>query len=376
MKRLKFTVLLYFIIFPLIIAQNKGPIDLQASHMTKELFYNLRYLSGKYILFGHQNATSYGHSWKNEEDRSDVKDIVGAHPAVIGSDFGGLTSSNEETVENAKSNLKKILQDTYKWGGLVTICWHLNNPVNNNTFYYDKNPIPAVPHILPGGNCHDKYKLYLDRIAEVALSAKNEKGEYIPFVFRPFHELDGDWFWWGKKHCTRNEFIQLWRFTVDYLRYTKDVHSILYAFSPDCRFTTEEEYLERYPGDEYVDMFGMDNYWDFRPDGANNPELAKKKLIIISRLAEKKGKLAAFTETGLEGVKQVDWYTNVLLPILKDEQVKIAYVLVWRNAYDIEHHYYTPFLGHPAVDDFKKFYQDNVTWFEDDLRSFNLYQKK
>ena len=47
------------------------------------------------------------------------------------------------------------------------------------------------------------------------------------------------------------------------------MHNFLYAFSPDCGFTTEAEYLERYPGDKYVDVVGMDNYWDFRPDGGD-----------------------------------------------------------------------------------------------------------
>lgn len=376
MKRLTIAIGICFSVFPFINAQNKKPLDKEATPMTRTLFYNLDKISEKHILFGQQDATSYGHSWKDEEGRSDVKDVVGAHPAVIGADFGGLTSADEASVKRAMDGLRKTLQDTYKRGGLVTICWHSNNPVNDGTFYYDKNPIAAVPRILPGGDYHEKYKIYLDRIAKVALTARNEKGECIPFIFRPFHEFDGDWFWWGQKHCTCDEFIKIWRFTVDYLKNEKNIHSILYAFSPDCRFTTEKEFLERYPGDDYVDILGMDNYWDFRPDGANNPELARKKLAIISELAKKKGKLAALTETGLEGVKQSDWYTKVLLPILKDKRMKLSYVLVWRNAHDIEHHYYTPFPGHPAVEDFKKFYNDNYTWFEDDLKNFNLFKVK
>ena len=345
--------------------------DKNATAMTKNLFYNLHRLSRYHVMFGHQSATSYGHSWRNEKDRSDVKDVVGSHPAVIGEDFGGLTSSDTARVNRFIDNQAQKIIDTYNRGGVTTMCWHSNNPVNDGTFYYEKNPIAAVPQILPGKEYHDKYKIYLDRIAEVAHKAVNQNNEPIPFIFRPFHEFDGDWFWWGTPHCSREEFIELWQFTVDYLRNDKKVNTIIYAFSPDCRFTSEEDYLAWYPGDDYVDMLGVDDYWDFRPDGANDPSLALAKLKIVSSVAEAKGKLAAFTETVLEGVKQTDWYTQTLLPILKDEGVKVSYVLVWRNAHDIAHHHYTPFPGHPAADDFKCFTEDETVLLEKGLP--NLY---
>lgn len=96
-------------------------------------------------------------------------------------------------------------------------------------------------------------------------------------IFRPYHEFDGDWFWWGRSHCTIDEFKTLWRFTVAYLRDSLEVHNFIYAFSPDNKFNTESEFLERYPGDEWVDMVGMDNYGDFGRDGKYNLEAGIKK---------------------------------------------------------------------------------------------------
>lgn len=345
-----------------------GPIDTGATPMTRALFRNLKRISGKHVLFGHQDATAYGHAWRSGEGRSDVKDITGSHPAVIGTDFAGLSEGNDGRARRSMEELRKTIRDTYNRGGLVTVCWHANNPLTGGGFYADKkNPAHVMREILPGGKAHDTYKQWLDRIAEVAHSATDAQGRPIPFIFRPFHEFDGDWFWWGARFCTPEEFVGVWRYTVDYLRGAKQVHNILYAFSPDCRFDTEEKFLERYPGDDYVDMLGMDNYWDFRPDGANNPDLALRKLAIVSRLAEERGKLAALTETGLEGVTQADWFTHVLLPILKDKRIRISYVLVWRNAHDNPKHFYAPFPGHPAAEDFKMFHDDKLTWFENDL---------
>jgi mannan endo-1,4-beta-mannosidase len=115
-------------------------------------------------------------------------------------------------------------------------------------------------------------------------------------IFRPYHEFDGDWFWWGKAHCTIEEFKLLWRFTVSYLRDSLDVHNFIYAFSPDCKFNNEAEYLERYPGDEWVDMVGVDDYADFGRDGRYNLERGIKLLKIVSDYAQQTGKLAAFTK--------------------------------------------------------------------------------
>lgn len=368
-------ILLLFTSLPLSSIQSqetspRGLIDTHATKETRALFQNLKKLSEKHILFGHQEATSYGHSWKDQEGRSDVKDVCGSHPAVIGSDFGGLESSNPDIVIRTEKHLYKIITETYQRRGISTICWHANNPISEDSFYFKEGSAKAVSQLIPNGTHHEQYKQILQRIAKVTQAVKGNRGELIPIIFRPFHEFDGDWFWWGKAHCSREEFIALWRFTVTYLRDMLQVHNLIYAFSPDCGFTTEEGYLERYPGDDFVDIVGMDDYWDFRPDGANNPDLAAMKLKILSDLAQKRKKVAALTETGLESLTDSTWFTQTLLPILKNKQ--LAYVLVWRNAHDSPKHYYAPFPGHPAEKDFKAFYKNKFTWFENQLP--NLYK--
>lgn len=51
------------------------------------------------------------------------------------------------------------------------------------------------------------------------------EGELIPVIFRPYHEHNGDWFWWGKGVNSEEDYIKLWQFTVEYLRDEKDVPS-------------------------------------------------------------------------------------------------------------------------------------------------------
>jgi mannan endo-1,4-beta-mannosidase len=348
--------------------RGNGPIDKKATVETKALYSNLKKLSKKHTLFGHQHATEYGHGWFGGENRSDVKSVTGAHPAVIGVDFSGLSGLPPAEIEKNKAALKKNIIDTYNRGGVTTVAWHFSNPVAKGGFYWvDSLSLPAVKYIIPGGKAHDQYKEILDNVASLLKDLKGKDGKLVPVIFRPYHEFDGEWFWWGKPHCTTEEFTALWRFTVSYLRDSSNVHNVIYAFSPDNKFNTEAEFLERYPGDEWVDMVGMDNYGDMGRDNRYNLEAAVRKLSIVSDYAKKTGKLAAFTETGLESIPNPNWWTDVLLKVMKSNEMELSYVLVWRNDSKSPTHYYAPYPGHSSVPDFLKFYQDPFTLFEKDL---------
>lgn len=344
-------------------------IDRQATRETKALYKNLKRLSKKSILFGHQHATEYGHGWSGEEGRSDVKSVTGSHPAVIGIDFGGFSGRTAEEIEREKAKLKKNVVATYERGGVTTVAWHFSNPASKGNFYWvDSISAPAISLIKKGGSHHEEYKKILKTIADFAHSAKAKDGKSVPMIFRPYHEFDGEWFWWGKPYTSREDFIEVWRFTVSYLRDTLGVHNFIYTFSPDNTFTTEEDFLERYPGDDYVDLVGMDNYGDFGRYGVYDLEMAVRKLKIVSDYALKSNKLAALTETGLESIPNATWWTETLLKVLKSEGIQMSYVLVWRNDITSATHYYAPFPGQVSVPDFLKFYNDPYTLFENDLR--------
>ncbi|MDA3880877.1 MAG: glycosyl hydrolase [Prolixibacteraceae bacterium] len=348
-------------------AQTALPIDDKASTETKALFVNLMKLSKNHTLFGHQHATEYGHGWSGDDNRSDVKSVCGSHPAVIGIDFMGFSGHSDDKIEKNTKRLRENVIDTYRRGGVTTVAWHFINPVSGGSFYWkDNQSEAAVKHIIPGGKAHNNYKEILSTIGNWAKSLESDNGELVPVIFRPYHEFDGGWFWWGAPHCTPHEFKTLWKFTVSYLRDTLDVHNFLYAFSPDNKFNNREDFLVRYPGDEWVDMIGMDNYADLGRDGYNLKRAARK-LKIVSDYAREKGKLAAFTETGLESITNPEWWTQTLLKTMQMYDMDLCYVLVWRNDTNSPTHYYAPFPGHKSVPDFIRFYEHPYTLFEKDL---------
>ena len=125
-------------------------------------------------------------------------------------------------------------------------------------------------------------------------------------------------------------------------------------------------HLERYPGDDYIDIIGHDNYGDFRSIKTKNQ--AVQALEIIVSLAEERNKIAAFTETGVgQRTTNATWWTDVLLEVLKSSPStkKIAWVLVWRNADKRQN--YAAFPGATTVENFKAFEADPLTLFMEDL---------
>jgi Glycosyl hydrolase family 26 len=345
------------------------PADKKATKETIHLYQNLKKLLLKGCMIGHQDDLAYGVDWKYEEGRSDIKDVTGDYPAVYGWELGRLELDHPVNIDSVPfDKMKGYIRAAYDRGGVITISWHLNNPLTGKTAW---DPEPGtVAAALPGGSKNELYKTWLDKVAAFMLSLKGKKGEYIPVIFRPFHELNGSWFWWGGKNCTPDEVKKLYHYTESYLRDTRNVHNLLYAYNTD-KFYSKEEYLERYPGDEWVDVTGFDIYQ--ANNTASNDAFTKNggnMLDMLTGIAAEKNKIPALTEFGYGGLPDSAWWTNVLLPLL--ETHKISYALAWRNA--DRKQYYMPYRGQASAGDFVKFYKSSETFFQRDISKKNLYR--
>jgi mannan endo-1,4-beta-mannosidase len=347
------------------------PVDRRATPETRALFVNLRRLAGKAVLFGHQDDLAYGVQWFGEPGRSDVKETAGSYPAVYGWDAGGLEAEQGVNLDAvAFARQRGWIAEGYRRGGVITLSWHMRNPVSGGNAW---DTTAAVAAILPGGAQHERYEQWLDRFAAyvTSLRAPGRDGAevLVPVIFRPFHETSGGWFWWGARHATADEYRQLWRFTVEYLRDRRGVHNLLWAYSTDV-FDSREAYLARYPGDAYVDVLGFDDYQSVRAHETR--DLFARRLRDVVELAETRGKIPALTETGVEGVPDSLWWTGTLLAGLKSDSVtrRIAWVLVWRNATferEHRHHFFAPYPGQASAADFVRFSHDSLVLLESEL---------
>ncbi|GHT75058.1 mannan endo-1,4-beta-mannosidase [Bacteroidia bacterium] len=337
--------------------------DANATPETAVLYNRMDSLLNVGIMLGHQDDLAYGHTWYNEPGHSDVLGVTGRYPAIFGWEIGHIELGAEYNLDSIYfDNMKRYIREVHHLGGINTISWHGDNILTGGNAWDCDTLTRVVASLLPDGQNHDKFLGWLDKVADFFWDLKDDNGQLIPVMFRLYHEHSGSWFWWGNKQCTPEEYKKLWMMTVEYLRDTRQVHNLLYAYSPNY-VQSEAEYLERYPGNEYVDILGFDCYANGENDNTNPEKIAfqineyKKNmttnLAILTAVAEKSGKIPAVTESGMESIPYPFFFSDAVYNTIKD--YKISYILFWRNAPDRPRHFYVPYPGGASEVDFRSF---------------------
>ena len=328
-------------------------VDCNATASTKALAaYLLGLQEDNKVLFGHQNSTF--RSVRDNGVTSDVKDITGSEAGLFGIDTLALAGSECSSENPLKASIAAS-KKAYENGSIVTLSCHMpnftNSKIKQNTdgtfdfskcdFMESKDLTPCADYILEGGAYNAQFNAYLDIIAEYALTLQKEG---IPILFRPFHENSGGWFWWGTSTSV-DSYKAMWRYMVNYLE-TKGVHNLLYVYSPNGPIESPEDYLSRFPGDEYVDVLGFDYYDDYadvnKYTGDAYLEALGKSCDVVAGLAKEKNKIPAIAETGIRitgaGKDSLmingnpttgkNWYNNVINTAVEHD---IPYFLLWAN---------------------------------------------
>lgn len=320
----------------------------------------------KAFAFGNEDSTAYGIGWHGDADRSDIKSVCGAHPAVYGWDLFGIELGHKQNGDGVDFGLIcRRMQEAHERGGINTVSWHAYNPVTRKDAWTVRR---TVQEILPGGSHHQNFVADLERVAAFFEQCRGAQGELLPVIFRPFHEHTGGWFWWGANTTTVEEYNALFRFVVHHLRETRGMRQLLFALSPVASdVQTKAAYLQRYPGDEYVDVLGVDCYYQ------SDASILTTALEAVVDLARDRGKVAALTEFGIDGGLSASrspvehWFTrSFLTPLRQSAKASyIAYAMTWRNARP--DHCFVPYPLHPGASGFKAFCDDPLVLLDGEL---------
>lgn len=329
----------------------------------EQLLFKLKTVPEYGFMFGHHDDPVYGIGWDGDEGRSDVKSVCGDYPALMSFDLGRMEIYGDKTLDNVSlDRIRKEVIEQYKRGGMSSFSWHVDNPSTGKDSW-DVGDSTVVKSVLPGGDNHVKFIGWLDKLADYMNSITLEDGTKVPVIFRPWHEHTGSWFWWGQNLCTTEEYKALWRMTYERLQ-EKGVTQLVYAYSPGSEPKDSTAYLERYPGDDIIDLIGTDIYQFDKDNYLNDME---RLLKIMTQVSKAHDKAMAVTETGYEAIPDSLWWTGTLLPTV--EKYPVSYVLVWRNARERENHYYAPYPGQVSEKDFVKFYNNPRTLFSKDMNN-------
>ena len=335
--------------------------QLGADTQAAQLADRLTALQKKGYMAGHQDAPFYGLTWEWEWGRSDIRDLVGDYPAVMGFDLGGIEMGDAKNLDSVPFNrIREQLIAHVERGGIVTLSWHPRNPLTGGTAW-DVTDSTVVRSILPGGSQHAKFQLWMQRVGDFLAQLKDSSGRLVPIIFRPWHENNGSWFWWGQKLCSDSEFRGLWNMLQDELL-QRGFTNLLWSYSPNLDGGwTEQRFLQRYPGNDRVTLIGEDAYqWGTEADfvGAVTADLN-----FLSQFAQRNNKLLAMTECGLKNMTDATWWTRVLKPVM--DKYPLSYFLLWRN---YKKEFFGPSKSHPCGADYLKLYQSPNVLFLNDIK--------
>ena len=297
--------------------RNQLPVNLNATKEARELLDYLNEVAGKQIITGQHTQTV------PMEEVTYIKEKTGKEPKLRG--FELLSYSPNINYEDASEPCltevyenRNTIEEALKWGkeskGIVTFSFHWFSPLGgrDKAFYTEHTDFDAEKVLVEGTRERDAFYHDMEVIAKLLVPFQEEK---IPVLWRPFHESDGTWFWWGAKGpaVAKELYILMYHYFVDECQ----LNNLLWVWN--CRLK------EGYPGDEYVDVISVDLYMpEYKPTDYKEDYEALIKETTSN-------KVAALAEIGY--LPDLD--------LLEKSHIPWAYFMTWSKEFCIGEQYNT-----------------------------------
>jgi len=280
-----------------------------------------------------------------------LKSISGQYPALLNWEI--------YTQQTASANKTKMLSDInahISQGGVVGLHDHPGNPVTYSLFdtagYADRSGSP-VAAIKSGGSKNADYLAYLDEVATIISSING------PVLYRPFHEINGNWFWWNGSD-RRADMILVWQQTVDYLRNTKGLHNILFVLNFDANGELgDSNYGSQalstwWPGSNYVDIISIDYYPSSTPETLDSARFnsAYSELLSLAATYQKPVGISEYGAQNLVAQTQENFWSDFGF-YLKNKFKEFRFFCTWNGTY-------APAINAPSSDGYRQTIWDNT----------------
>ena len=291
------------------------PVNANATENARNLLNYLSDTAGTGIITGQHTQTI------PMEEIDYIRDVTGREPKLRGFELLGYSpnivreGSSEACLTEVDENMG-TLEEALKWGRdpehIVTFSFHWFSPLGgiDKSFYAEHTDFDASKVLIDGTPEQAAFDHDMDVIADLLMPFREAD---IPVLWRPFHESDGTWFWWGAKGpvVARDLYLRM------YDHYVNDRHLDNLLWVWNCRLP------EGYPGDEYVDVVSVDIYLEeYKPT-----DYADEYHKLIKATSEKK--VAALAEIGY--LPDID--------MLKESRIPWAYFMTWSKEFMIGEQY-------------------------------------
>ncbi len=268
------------------------PVTPNASREARALLQFIYGISGKYTLTGQ-------HNYPNTKDATtlDAAKYSGKTPAVYSQDWGFAKDGDKDAVSARPDIVKECIRQ-HKLGSIITICWHAVPPTADEPVTFQPRRDANAPKMLasvqgrltdeqfsdvltPGTKLHEHWCAQVDTIA---VFLKQLRDANVPVLWRPYHEMNGDWFWWGGRRGERGT-ATLYRQMFDRLVNHHKLNNLIWIWSVDRPEREDRQFKDYFPGSKYLDIASLDCYGEFKQSYYEDLlEIAGSKPIVLGEV--------------------------------------------------------------------------------------------
>lgn len=272
------------------------PINANATESAVKLYsflaenFGKRSISG--MMTGSMDGTN-GQSIKSHEDIQAVYKASGYYPVLVGFDFmngtGIETDKQNSWFKEYNDNVLSLAKDVWKQGGIPDFSWHWRDPSRaTGEFYSEDATVNFTSAMNADGTWDTESALYKNLIKDIDIIAGyflDLQDAGVACIFRPLHEANGGWFWWGTQGA--EAYKKLYQLVYHEIVDVKGVNNVIWDWNAD--YTTGTEWC---PGEEYYDIVSTDIYNNANDHSSNYPAFDKLKAATSGK------KIIALAENG------------------------------------------------------------------------------
>jgi len=249
-------------------AMAQEPVTPDASPEAKALLKYLQSLSGRFTLSGQHNFPASG-----ERNTLFAADYIGKTPVVWSQDFGFSAEGDKDSYLSRPAIVQEAIRQ-HKKGAVIAFCWHAVPPTAEEPVTFQPKPgadpsalLASVQGRLTDKQFHDiltpgtdLYKQWARQVDVIASYLKQLQDAKVPVLWRPYHEMNGDWFWWGGRYEGKYTTAALYRQIFDRMVKYHRLTNLVWVWSVDRPSKPGREFSNYYPGAKYLDILAIDIY--------------------------------------------------------------------------------------------------------------------
>ncbi len=284
-----------------------APVNPHASPEARALLQYLDSISGRFTLTGQHNFPNDASRWTDR-----AYDLTGRYPTLFGQDFGFSGGDDKDSVESRPAMIAEVKRQ-YQNGAVIALTWHAVRPTDDEPVTFHDSVQGHLSDfewhelLTPGTDLNKRWCAQVDVVAGYL---KQLRDAHVPVLFRAYHEMNGNWFWWGGRPGPDGS-AALYRQIYDRFVNYHHLDNIVWVWNVNAPSPNAGSIADYYPGPQYVDVVTMDIYGEFKPE------------YYTDVLALAAGKPIALAEVGAAPTAEI-----------LAEQPRWAYFMVWSNLVD------------------------------------------